>query len=86
MLGGSGEAAYPGEFFNFIGLGKDDMKTMRTKEVKNGRLAMMACLGCYIQAIVTGEGPVQNIVDHINDPFGANLLVNFGKIGGVSPF
>jgi hypothetical protein len=42
---------YPGgPFFNFMGLangGPDDpaTKTMRTKEVNNGRLAMIAMLG-----------------------------------------
>jgi light-harvesting complex I chlorophyll a/b binding protein 3 len=35
---------------------------------------------------MTGEGPVKNLVDHIVDPFGANMLVNFQNVGGVSPF
>ena len=38
------------------------------------------------QAMVTGEGPWKNIVDHVGDPFGSNMLVNFGNIGGASPF
>ena len=29
-----------GQFFNFFGLGKRDMKELQTKEIKNGRLAM----------------------------------------------
>ena len=56
------------------------------KEIKNGRLAMMAFLGCMVQAAVTGEGPFKNICDHIADPFGANMLANFNSVGGVSPF
>jgi len=26
------------------------------------------------------------LMDHIADPFGANMLVNFQNIGGASPF
>ncbi len=86
-FGGSGNPAYPGgKWFNPFNLGKDDMATMQKKEVKNGRLAMMAFLGCMVQAAVTGEGPWKNICDHVADPFGANMLANFGAIGGASPF
>ena len=85
---GSGNPAYPGgKYFNFANLGKDDMATMQKKEIKNGRLAMMAFLGCAVQAAVTGEGPFKNICDHIADPFANNMLANFSNVGGgASPF
>jgi light-harvesting complex I chlorophyll a/b binding protein 3 len=86
-FGGSGNPAYPGgKWFNPLNLGKDGMASMQKKEVKNGRLAMMAFLGCMVQAAVTGEGPWKNICDHVSNPFGANMLANFGAIGGSSPF
>eukprot|EP00475_Leptophrys_vorax_P016307 TRINITY_DN22775_c0_g1_i2.p1 TRINITY_DN22775_c0_g1~~TRINITY_DN22775_c0_g1_i2.p1 ORF type:complete len:278 (+),score=6.75 TRINITY_DN22775_c0_g1_i2:199-1032(+) len=81
LLGGSKNPAYPGGFiFNFAGLGKkkEDIFTLRTKELKNGRLAMLACLGYFLQALVTGVGPYQNLKDHLVDPFSNNLFSSLG--------
>jgi hypothetical protein len=40
--------------------------------VRNGRLAMLANLGFWSQALVTGKSPIQNLQDHISDPLGNN--------------
>merc|ERR1712216_680972 len=83
VLGGSGDPAYPGgQFFNMFNLGKDDMDTMKLKEVKNGRLAMLAMLGYYVQALVTGTGPVENWLAHVGDATSNNFMTSFGAVGG----
>ncbi|CAL9046753.1 chlorophyll a-b binding protein 8, chloroplastic-like [Musa acuminata AAA Group] len=79
-LGGSGNPIYPGgPLFNPLGFGKDEksMNDLKLKEVKNGRLAMLAILGYFAQAALTGVGPFQNLLDHLADPVHNNILTSF---------
>jgi len=43
-------------------------KKMKAKEIANGRLAMLAMAGFWMQAEYTGVGPTANLFAHLADP------------------
>jgi len=80
------ENGYPGgRFFDPMGLSRGDPKVYqdyKQKEIKNGRLAMVAQLGFWSQYAATGKGPIQNLADHLADP----THVTFATNGVSVPF
>uniref|UniRef100_A0A0F7GYN8 Chlorophyll a-b binding protein, chloroplastic n=1 Tax=Pelargonium citronellum TaxID=73188 RepID=A0A0F7GYN8_9ROSI len=71
------EPGYPGgPILNPLGLAKDAKKAhaLKLKEIKNGRLAMVAMLGFFVQASVTHAGPIDNLVEHLSNPWHKTII------------
>ncbi len=67
---------YPG--FDPLSFSKGNFSELKTKEIKNGRLAMIAFAGFTLQAQATGKGPIASLFAHLADPFGSNFSTNIG--------
>jgi hypothetical protein len=68
-----------GRLFDPIGFsrGSEEMyKKYKQNEIVNGRLAMVANLGFWAQYAATGKGPIQNLADHLADPYHTTFTTN----------
>jgi light-harvesting complex I chlorophyll a/b binding protein 1 len=67
---------YPG--FDPASFAKDPQtfESLKIKEIKNGRLAMLAFVGLIAQHAATGKTPLVNLSEHIADPFHVNVSSN----------
>ncbi|CAL6417593.1 unnamed protein product [Bathycoccus prasinos] len=71
--------AYPGGRFDpFNYAEKEDLDLMKIRELKHGRLAMLAWLGILGQAVSTRVGAVSNATAHIGDVYHCNVFDRSG--------
>nr|AYH52937.1 chlorophyll a-b binding protein 6A [Hymenophyllum caudiculatum] len=67
---------YPGGAFDPLGFSRNPQTfaDYKVRELKNGRLALVAFVGFCIQAAAyPGTGPVENLLSHLSDPWHKNI-------------
>merc|ERR1719321_119224 len=71
------EVGYPGGIFDPINMSKGNIKELKEKEIKNGRLAMVSFLGFIAQEQVTGLSPLAAVQLHLSDPGQHTIFTNW---------
>ena len=84
---GNGNGYPGGKFFDPVGLSRGSeasLKSYKEKELKNGRLAMVAFVGFAAQFAATGKGPIDCLKAHLSDPGHINAVTNGVSVPFIS--
>lgn len=57
----------------------ENVLDVQVKELKNGRLAMVAWAGFFVQGAITKAGPIQNALDFWRDPANNNIFTELQR-------
>merc|ERR1712093_830608 len=73
----SHEVGYPGGIFDPLGISQGNVAELKEKEIKNGRLAMVAFVGFVVQEQINGLNPLAALQLHLSAPGQHTIFSNW---------
>merc|ERR1719221_2318060 len=70
------DVGYPGGIFDPLGMSNGDIESLKVKEIKNGRLTMVAFVGFIAQELVIGKPPLAALQLHLSAPSEHTIFTN----------
>ena len=66
-------------------MSKKERERLEVSEIRHGRLAMVGLAGMIAAALVTGAGPINNLLRHIADPFNTTIVQHWRPAAEKEP-
>merc|ERR1712124_76153 len=71
------DVGYPGGIFDPLGMSKGDLRQLKEKEIKNGRLAMVTFVGFIAQEQIVHLNPLASLQLHLSSPTKHTIFSNW---------